>query len=415
MSRGKIFLEEFKARGLFYQATNEQGFSLAVDDAKAPSAYIGFDCTATSLHVGNLMQVMILRLLQKHKIKPIVLIGGATTKIGDPTGKDSARKVLSDSEAAENIKGIKHSFSKFIKFGDGPYDAVMLNNSDWLESINYMDFLQHYGRHFSVNRMISFDSVKPRLEEGKNLSFLEFNYMILQAYDFYHLNKTHGCILQCGGSDQWGNIVNGVELARRVNSVEVFGITTPLITTASGAKMGKTEQGAVWLNEDLLSPYNYYQFWRNADDRDIFKFMRIYTDLSLEEIEKYEADKATNINEFKKILAYEATMLCHGVDAAEKAQKAAISAFESQDMEDIESVRIQKSSIEEGIFLYELFVLAGLASSNGEGRRLIAGKGARLNNEKIEDERYKVTMTDFKNGAAILSSGKKHHVKLEPY
>jgi tyrosyl-tRNA synthetase len=405
------FISEFKDRGFFYQCTDDQALSKALSE-KSPSAYIGFDCTATSLHVGNLMQLMVLRLMQKHGIRPIVLIGSTTTKIGDPTGKDKSRQMLTDEQISENVKGIKESISKFVTFGKKPTDAIMLDNSEWLDGIKYTDFLRDYGKHFSMNRMLGFESIKSRLEREQNLSFLEFNYMILQGYDFYHLNKKHNCILQCGGSDQWGNIVNGVELIRRESQKEAFGITSPLLTTASGTKMGKTEQGAVWLNEDKLSPYDYYQFWRNSDDKDVFKFMRIFTDISVEEISKYESGNKQNINDYKKLLAIEATKLCHGEKEAKEALSTATAVFEQGDMKNIATFELNKKLAAEGIFAYELFKLSGLALSNSQAKRLIKGSGASLNKEKITDENLKIYTKDFQSGYITLSSGKKNHIKL---
>ncbi|MCH9753847.1 MAG: tyrosine--tRNA ligase [Alphaproteobacteria bacterium] len=405
------FISEFKDRGFFYQCTDENALSKALS-TKNPSAYIGFDCTATSLHVGSLMQLMILRLLQKNGIRPIVLLGGATTKIGDPTGKDKSRQMLTNEQIAENAKGIKKSISKFVKFGDKPSDAMLLDNSKWLDSIKYTAFLRDYGQHFSINRMLSFESVKSRLDREQNLSFLEFNYMILQAYDFYYLNKTYNCILQCGGADQWGNIVNGVELIRRLLKKESFGITSPLITTASGAKMGKTEKGAIWLNEDMLSPYEYYQFWRNSDDKDVFKFMKIFTDISAEEINKYESDDKKNINNYKKLLALEATKLCHGEKEANKASETATAVFEKGNMENLATYELDKKLAEQGIYAYEIFKLCGLSESNGKAKRLIKGSGASLNKKKITDENLKIFTQDFKSGYITLSSGKKNHIKV---
>jgi tyrosyl-tRNA synthetase len=412
MIDGKQFITEFKDRGFFYQCTDEEALSDSLAKTKNPAAYIGFDGTATSLHIGSLIQLMILRMLQKHGIKPIILIGGATTKIGDPTFKDKARQLLDTEQINKNIAGIQKSISKFVRIGEEKTDAIMLNNNDWLSNLNYIDFLREYGKHFSINRMLSFESVKLRLEREQNLTFLEFNYMLLQAYDFLHLHDNHNCILQCGGSDQWGNIINGVELIRRIRGKEAFGLTTPLTTTASGIKMGKTEQGAIWLNEDLLSPYEYYQFWRNISDEDVFKFMKLYTDISPEEIKQYEEDKSTNINEFKKILATEATKLCHGETEAQESHKAAIAAFEQGDMDNIQAVTISKAQLKDGVFLYELFKMSNLCSSNSEGRRLIRGGGAKLNQQKVTDENLQITLKDFKNNSITLSSGKKRHIKI---
>ena len=322
------FLEEFEARGFFHQCTDKDVLKKLINSKSIP-AYIGFDCTAKSLHVGSLMQIMIFRLMQRHNLKPIVIVGGATTKIGDPSFKDEARKMLDDSAIQENMNGIKSVLAKFIKFGDGAGDALMLNNDEWLANLNYLEFLRDIGPHFSINRMLSFDSVKLRLEREQNLSFLEFNYMLLQAYDFVELYKRYSCRLQIGGSDQWGNIVNGIELNRRLGSKDdIFGLTTPLITTSSGAKMGKTMSGAVWLSEEMLSSYDYYQFWRNTEDLDVIKFMKLFTELPLAEIEKYTTLKGSEINQAKKVLAFEATKLCHGEEKAKLAEETARKIFE---------------------------------------------------------------------------------------
>lgn len=405
------FISEFKNRGYFYQCTDENSLKKKLSSGDQVAAYIGFDCTATSLHVGSLMQIMTLRLFQKYGIKPIVLIGGGTTKIGDPTGKDKARKVLEDEDIAQNIEGIKKSLSKFIKFGNGLSDAVMVNNNDWLSGIKYLDFLRDIGKHFSINRMLSFESVKIRLEREQNMSFLEFNYMILQGYDFLHLFKNNNCYIQCGGSDQWGNIINGVELVRRIEGEEVFGLTTSLITTSSGQKMGKTEGGAVWLNEDMLSPYEYYQYWRNVEDDDVIRFMKFFTDISVEKIDEFEKSNQ-NINELKKILAYEVTKLCHGENEAKNSEQTAINVFEKGEMRGIEEVEILPSCLDDKLFLYQLYVQSGLAGSNGEAKRLIKGGGARLNKDKISDENYIVSKDDFSNNSLIISSGKKKHIKI---
>ncbi|MEQ9116387.1 MAG: tyrosine--tRNA ligase [Rickettsiales bacterium] len=405
------FIQEFKDRGYYYQCTDEEALAGKLKSPGEVGAYIGFDCTATSLHVGSLMQIMTLRLFQKYGIKPIVLIGGGTTKIGDPTGKDKARKVLDDAAIAENIEGIKKSLSKFISFGSGASDAVLLNNDDWLSDIKYLDFLRDIGKHFSVNRMLSFESVKLRLEREQNMSFLEFNYMILQGYDFLHLNKHHNCFVQCGGSDQWGNIINGVELTRRVEGKEAFGLTTPLITTSSGEKMGKTEGGAVWLNEDMLSPYEYYQYWRNVEDDDVIRFMKFFTDLSVPEIDML-AKENTNINDLKKKLAFEVTKMCHGESAAAEAEQTAISVFEKGEITGVEEFEISEKELDGNLFLYQLYAKSGLAESNGAAKRLIKGGGAKLNKEKISDENYVVTKDDFGNNTLIISSGKKKHMKI---
>ncbi|NRA74250.1 MAG: tyrosine--tRNA ligase [Rickettsiales bacterium] len=412
MSNNHPLLNELKARGFIYQTTNLDALNNTLDKSATPAGYIGFDCTATSLHVGNLLQIMLLRLLQKYSIKPIVIIGGGTSKVGDPSGRDTAREVLSEDMIQKNLLGIKKSLKKFLKFDEEKQEALLLNNQTWLEDLNYIKFLRDYGTLFSVNKMLSFEKVKLRLKKEQNLSFLEFNYPILQSYDFLHLAKNYNCILQFGGSDQWGNIVFGVELTKKVIGKEVFGITTPLITTASGTKMGKSQEGALWLNEDLLSPYDYYQFWRNTDDRDVFRFMKIYTDLSLDQITKYENDKDTNINDFKKILAYEATKICHGEENAKQTSEKATKIFEQGDTTQLPEFKISKEKISTGIPIYTIFKEAGLTQSNGEAKRLIKGGGAKLNKTPIKDENYNLTSKDFKDDYALLSSGKKKHIKL---
>ncbi len=383
---------------------------------KTISAYIGFDCTAPSLHAGSLMQIMILRLLQRTGHKPIVLMGGGTTKVGDPSGKDESRKLLNDDTIAANMSGIKEIFTKFLSFGDGPTDAIMVNNNDWLNEINYINFLRDYGKYFSVNRMLSFESVKIRLDREHNLSFLEFNYMILQAYDFLELNRRYGCSLQLGGSDQWGNIINGVELGRRTDQCKIYGMTTPLLTTSSGAKMGKTASGAIWLNAEMLSPYDYWQYWRNTEDADVIKFLKLFTDLSLDEIAELKKVKTSEINEVKKLLANEATKLCHGTEAAIEAAETARRTFEEGGLGDaLPSTNVPKAKLESGIFIFELFKLAGLAKSNGEARRLIKGGGGKLNGQKINDENQIITNVNMNNEGTIkLSAGKKRHVILFP-
>jgi tyrosyl-tRNA synthetase len=410
------FIKIFQERGYFHQCTNIDSLKL-LSDSKKITAYIGFDCTATSLHVGSLMQIMILRLLQKLGHKPIVIIGGGTTKIGDPTGKDEARKMLNDEDIKNNTIGIKHSLSKFIKFGEGANDALIINNADWLEKINFIEFLRDYGCHFSINRMLTFDSVKLRLDREQSLSFLEFNYMILQAFDFVELNKRFNCRLQIGGSDQWGNIINGVELNRRLGREELFGLTTPLLTTSSGTKMGKTSQGAVWLNDELLSPYDYYQFWRNTEDADVIKFLKLYTDLELEEISKLAQLKDNEINEAKKILAFEATRLCHGNEHALTAQETARKAFEEGSFGgDLPVLTIKKEVFSQGITASEILFKSGLASSGGEAKRLIRGGGAKINGLKIDSESRVINSNDIlQDGTILISSGKKKHilVKLE--
>lgn len=404
------FIEEFKARGFLYQATNLEGITDLTSEQKIV-AYIGFDCTAKSLHVGSLIQIMILRLLQKHGHKPIVIVGGGTTKIGDPTWKDQARPLLSDEVIQENMDGIKDVINKFIKFGAGEHDAIMLNNDEWFREMNYLDLLQQYGRHISINRMMGFDSVKLRLEREQNLTFLEFNYMVLQAVDFVELYRKYNCRLEIGGSDQWGNIVSGIDLGRKIGiKDELFGITTPLLTTSSGTKMGKTASGAVWLSESMLSPYEYYQFWRNSEDSDVFKFMRLFTELDLQIISDYEKS-SENINNFKKILAFEATKLCHGQDGALEAQETAIALFEKGVAGGaMPEFIIEQSVLTSGIEVYQLFHITGLAESGGQAKRLIRGKGAKINDQIIEDEHLLITTKYLQDGIIKLSSGKKHHL-----
>jgi tyrosyl-tRNA synthetase len=407
------FLRQFIGRGYMHQCTD-----LAALDGvaqKGLTAYIGFDATADSLHVGSLVQIMMLRLLQKSGGKPIVLMGGGTTKVGDPTGREEGRKLLSVDDISRNIAGIQKIFAQFLKFGDGPTDAVMVNNADWLDKLNYLDFLRDYGRHFSVNRMLAFDSVKIRLEREQPLTFLEFNYMILQAYDYLELARRHGCRLQIGGSDQWGNIVNGVELGRRVDDRELFGLTTPLITLSSGAKMGKTAAGAVWLNEERLASYDYWQFWRNVDDADVGRFLRLFTDLPLDEIARLEKLEGAEINSAKILLANEATRMCRGEEAAKAAYETAQKTFvEGRLGEDLPSLDVPKAELEAGISAFDLFRRAGFAASNGEARRLIKGAGAKLNDQTITDENQKISLADLNaEGVIKLSFGKKRHVVVK--
>jgi len=409
------FLRRFIDRGFLHQCTAIE--ELDREAAKGGLiAYIGFDATADSLHVGSLLQIMMLRLLQKSGGKPIVLMGGGTTKVGDPTGKDESRKLLTDDDINRNIAGIQKIFAQFLTFGDGPTDAVMVNNADWLDKLNYIEFLRDYGRHFSVNRMLAFDSVKIRLEREQPLTFLEFNYMILQAYDFLELARRRGCRLQIGGSDQWGNIVNGVELGRRVDDRELFGLTTPLVTLASGAKMGKTAAGAVWLNEDRLPSYDYWQFWRNVEDADVGRFLRLFTDLPLDEIAQLEKLEGAEINAAKIILADEATRMCRGADAAQAAHATAQKTFvEGKLGEDLPSIDVPKSELDAGIVAFELFRRAGFAASNGEARRLIKGAGAKLNDQTVADENRKISLADLNaEGVIKLSFGKKRHVVVRP-
>ncbi len=407
------FLRDILARGFMHQCTDLD----ALDEAASKgvvTAYIGYDCTGPSLHVGHMVSIMMLRRMQQGGHKPIVLMGGGTTKVGDPSGKDEARQLLSDEQIASNMASIRASFENYLTFGDGPTDAVMVNNDEWLSTLAYIPFLRDFGRHFSVNRMLSMDSVKLRLEREQPLSFLEFNYMILQAYDFVELFKRYGCTLQMGGSDQWGNIVNGVDLGRRVADAQLFGLTTPLITTASGAKMGKTAAGAVWLNADMRSTWDYWQFWRNTEDADVGRFLRLFTDLPLDEIARLEKLEGAEINEAKKILANEATALCHGRAAAEEAAETARKTFEEGTTGDALPVtEIAAARLAEGVLLYEAMREAGLSASNGEARRLIKGGGARVNDTAIGDEGHKVTQADLgPDGTVKLSAGKKRHALL---
>ena len=411
------YLQEASWRGLIHQGTHLE--ELDQEMAKGSiAAYIGFDATATSLHVGSLVQIVQLRLLQRHGHKPIVLMGDGTTRVGDPSGKDEARKVLTDEKIEENLQGIQQIFTKYLKFGHGASDAVVLRNSEWLLSINYLDFLRDYGRHFSINRMLSFDSVKLRLEREQNLSFLEFNYMILQAYDFMELYKRHGCVLQLGGSDQWGNIVNGIELTRRVCQKEVYGLTAPLITTADGKKMGKTASGAVWLNEDMLPVFDFWQFWRNTQDADVGRFLRIFTDLPKQEIERLEKLEGSEINAAKIILADETTKMCHGEDALAQAKQTAESLFTQgggESLLNLPTMTVTKADLEQGISVLTAFKETGLCQSNGETRRLIKGGGAKVNDIAIADDSVMLTAADLQDQGRIkLSAGKKRHglVKL---
>jgi tyrosyl-tRNA synthetase len=409
------FVRTVVERGYLHQCTDLSG--LDEQAAAGPVvAYIGFDCTAPSLHVGSLVSIMLLRHLQQTGHKPIVLMGGGTTKIGDPSGKDESRKLLSDDEIAQNMASIRRVFSRFLVFGDGATDALMVNNADWLDDLRLIPFLRDIGRHFSINRMLTFDSVRLRLEREQPLSLLEFNYMVLQAYDFVELTRRHNCTLQMGGSDQWGNIVGGVDLGRRIENRALFGLTTPLLTTASGAKMGKTAAGAVWLNQDMLAPYDYWQFWRNTEDADVGRFLRLFTDLPLAEITRLEALSGAEINEAKKHLATAATALCHGAEQAAAAAETARETFEQgAAAEGLPTVEIAAGEIAAGIPAFELIRRAGLAASNGEARRLIQGSGARLNDVIIRNETQPVGSADINaEGAIKLSAGKKRHVLIRP-
>lgn len=456
------FLQVMQERGFIHQATDAEGLDALLASGRV-SAYIGFDATAESLHVGSLMQIMALRWLQKTGHKPIILMGGGTTKIGDPSGKDEARKLLTESDIAKNIASISTTFEQFLKFGTGATEAILVNNADWLDGLKYIEFLRNYGRHFSVNRMLTQDSVKMRLEREQNLSFLEFNYMILQAYDFVELQNRYDCRLQIGGSDQWGNIVMGIDLARKLEAesrfqpvpldktqglkvVEVqpmiqskrtdprdyetgtfmnyfgeqtaktlFGLTTPLLATSSGAKMGKTANGAVWLSKQMLAPYDYWQYWRNTEDADVGRFLKLFTDLPMGEIAKLEKLQGAEINEAKKILATEATKMAHGSHAAKQAAETAQKTFEQGGTgADIPVHNLKASEMGKGIAAYELFRLAGLADSGGESRRLIRGGGARINDRKVDDENELITQAWFtESGEIKLSAGKKKHVLVK--
>ena len=409
------FLKAAEERGFIHQCTDRAALDARL--AAGPvTAYIGFDCTADSLHVGSLLQIMLLRLWQQTGNKPIVLMGGGTTKVGDPSGKDESRKLLSDAEIAANMTGIRRVFDRFLAFGDGRTDAVMTNNAVWLDNLAYIPFLRDVGRYFSVNRMLNFDSVKLRLEREQPLSFLEFNYMVLQAYDFLELARRHDCTVQMGGSDQWGNIVSGVELGRRIDERQLFGVTSPLITTSSGAKMGKTAQGAVWLNEGRLTAYDYWQFWRNTEDADVGRFLRLFTELPLSEIERLEALQGSEINDAKIILANAATSLCHGAEAAKAASETARRVFAEGGIgEDLPVTETPRAELALGQSALQLFHRAGLAASLGEARRLFRGGGARVNDQAISDEKLLLSLADVNaDGVIKLSAGRKRHALIRP-
>ena len=404
------FLKEFKDRGFFYQCTGEENLSQLLDKEKI-RAYIGFDCTAESLHVGSLLQIMCLRLLQKHGHQPIVLLGGGTTRIGDPSGKDKTRTILSEEEIEKNINNIEKILKNFLDDKDPKTKPIFVNNYTWLKNLNYISFLRDVGKHFTINKMLSFDSVKIRLEREQSLSYMEFNYMILQAYDFLELNKKENCMLQIGGSDQWGNIVNGVDLIKRYSNNHVYGLTTPLITLASGAKMGKTESGAVWLDKKFLSAYDYWQFWRNIDDRDVLKFLKIFTDINIDEIENIKDD---NINELKILLANKATSMLHGEDEANKCQETAKQTFSENSLGDnLPTIQINKQMLDTNINILDLVILSKLESSKSEIRRLIKGNGIKINSQAISDEKFLITEDLFKDSLIKLSLGKKKHIKVE--
>ncbi len=405
------FLKEFKDRGYFYQCTSENELSKLLDKEKI-KGYIGFDCTAESLHVGSLLQIMCLRLMQKHGHRPIVLIGGGTTRIGDPSGKDKTRKILTDEEIEKNIKNIEKIFKKYLDNNNPKTKPIFVNNYSWLKGLNYISFLRDIGKHFTVNKMLTFESVKTRLDREQSLSYMEFNYMILQAYDFLELNKKENCSLQIGGSDQWGNIVNGTELIKRYSNIQAYGLTTPLITLASGSKMGKTETGAIWLDKKLLSSYDYWQFWRNTDDRDVIKFLKMFTDLSVDEIDKI---KNKDINQLKIKLANEATSMLHGKDEASSAEKTAKKTFDENSLgENLPSVDVQLDNQNKIINIVDLVILSKIENSKSEIRRLIKGKGIKVNNEIITDEKFLIQKKLFnENNFLKLSIGKKKHIKIK--
>lgn len=408
------FLKLISERGQLHDCTDKATLDTRMK-AHRVTGYIGFDCTAPSLHIGSLSQIMILRRLQQSGHRPIVVVGGGTTKVGDPSGKEELRSLLSDEQIEANKKSILKTFERFLTFGDGPSDAIMVDNAEWLDRLEYIPFLRDVGRRFSVNRMLTMDSVKLRLERNQPLSFLEFNYMILQAYDFVELHKRYGCTLQCGGSDQWGNIVSGIDLGRRLLEAELFGVTSPLITTASGAKMGKTAKGAIWLNADKLSPYDYWQFWRNTEDADVGRFLRLFTELPEDEITRLESLTGADLNDAKKILATETTGMLHGKTAADEAAEAARRTFEEGTLaEGLPSFEIARPRIAETIPLAKLSHLANLTTSVSEARRLIQGGGLRVNDKAASDRNAVVSLADVTEGGTIkLSAGRKKHILVK--
>ena len=404
-------IQIFSERGYIHQATDLDAIDTHAASNNIPT-YIGFDCTANSLHVGSLVQIMMLRILQKCGHKPIVLMGGGTTKVGDPSGKDSARPLLSDEDIENNKNGIKKVFEKYLNFGDAPADALMVDNADWLDSLHYIRFLRDFGTHFSINRMMGMESVKLRLDRQQNLSFLEFNYAILQAYDFLELRRRYGCLMQLGGSDQWGNIVTGIDLTRRVDGQEVFGLTSPLITTSSGTKMGKSANGAIWLNEERLSVFDFWQFWRNTEDADVERFLGLFTELPMSEVRRLGALRGAEINEAKIILANHTTTLCHGETAAKAAKDTAQKTFGDKGISDgLPQVEIDQDEANK-LSVIAALNLVGFTKSNGEARRLISGGGARLNDHEITDEQASLSQSDFVDGKAKISAGKKRHALI---
>ena len=409
------FLNVLASRGFIHQVSEPEALDALARNSTI-TAYIGFDCTAPSLHVGSLLPIMMLHWLQQTGHKPIPLMGGGTTRVGDPSGKDESRRLLTDEVIAANLRSIREIFGRFLRFGDGKTDAVMANNADWLNALNYIDFLRDIGRHFSINRMLAFDSVKLRLERQQELSFLEFNYMILQAYDFVELFRRYGCVLQMGGSDQWGNIVNGIDLGRRLHSAQLFALTSPLITTSSGAKMGKTAAGAVWLNADQVSPYDYWQYWRNTEDADVARFLKLFTVLPLDEIERLAALKGAEINEAKKVLATAATALVHGETAAAESAATARTTFEEGGLgSSLPTVEVPRAELKAGIGVLAAFVKAGLATSNGEVRRAIANNAILVNDVRVTDDKATIGEAEVTaEGVVKLSLGRKRHVLLKP-
>ena len=406
-------LEELKFRGFINQSTDENTLAKIINK-NSINFYIGFDCTAKSLHVGSLIQIMIMRLFQKYGHTPIVLIGKGTTRIGDPSGKDETRKMLSEKEIDQNADNLKKVFNKLLTFKSNNNKAIFRDNSKWLDKLNYVDFLRNYGKHFTINKMLSFDSVKLRLEREQSLSFVEFNYMIFQAYDFYELFVRENCLLQIGGSDQWGNIVNGVELIRRTQAKESFGLTTPLLTNANGEKMGKTTDGAVWLDEKLLSPYDYWQFWRNVDDRDVIRFIKLFTDMDVEKIKELEDSKSIDINVLKSMLADETTALLHGKESAKKSKDVANKVFSGKSTsDDLPTLKLKDNDFDEKVVIHQLIVKVGFASSNSESRKLIRGKGVKKNRKVLEDEMEEILKKDLlENKEILISVGKKKHFRV---
>ena len=405
-------IEELKYRGFLNQCTDEDSLNKILK-SKNITFYIGFDCTAKSLHVGSLIQIMIMRLFQKYGHTPIILIGTGTTRIGDPSGKDETRKILTEEEISNNANNLKAVFDKYLSFKNEKNNALIMDNADWLDKLNYVDFLRDFGKHFTINKMLTFDSVKIRLEREQSLSFVEFNYMIFQAYDFYELYNRNSCTLQIGGSDQWGNIINGVELIRRVNGKEVFGLTTPLLTNSNGDKMGKTADGAIWLNDDLLSAYDYWQFWRNVDDRDVIRFMKLFTDLSKEQIDSHEQNSSKNINDLKIILANEVTAMLHGIESSRKAEQAAKQIFENKSLsEDMPTLSLSSKDIQNGVLLSDLIVQMKYANSKSESRKLIRGKGVKLNGKIVENELQMLDYDQITKFENVISVGKKKHFKV---